>query len=208
MKLINFYFVNSTIHSFTISKITMWLSVGEHQSQLPGNSKVIISKLLLQQHHIENLATLQKAKSNWFYIFISIPIFFFIVILFTCCLRFPKVIYYIFICIRAPFKLTFLMVKSYFNYIKKIWSKNNTKPVLPLTNSNTSNQNYVITLPSAPNTEPLSYLKNIQPNHQQSIPVQSSLQYPVNYYLIPQEQLLTEQQSTDVSDLNSQNSTV
>lgn len=43
---------------------------------------------------------------------------------------------------------------------------------------------------------------------EQSIPVQSSFQYPVNYYLIPQEQILTEQQSTDVSDLNSQNSAV
>ena len=73
---------------------------------------------------------------------------------------------------------------------------------------NLGNKLQICTLPSAPNTEPLSYLKNIQPNHQQSIPVQSSLQYPVNYYLIPQEQLLTEQQSTDVSDLNSQNSAV
>ena len=32
MKLINFYFVNSTIHSFATSKITMWLS-GAHRAE-------------------------------------------------------------------------------------------------------------------------------------------------------------------------------
>ena len=32
MKLINLYFVNSTIHSFTTSKITMWLS-GAHRAE-------------------------------------------------------------------------------------------------------------------------------------------------------------------------------
>ena len=75
---------------------------------------------------------------------------------------------------------------------------------------NLGNKLQICTLPSAPNTEPLYHTLRIfnQTIIEQSIPVQSSFQYPVNYYLIPQEQLLTEQQSTDVSDLNSQNSAV